>query len=237
VPKLPPSFACRFNLVSASRFICSFIVVRGVRSDGTGLRMSREYIQQGIRSAAEHLCTRQLGYRTELDAMEAERREIAESRFTSLDRKIMREASNPNADFGPRYFEVVRNPTEAGLSETVRLRTQHVSARVSRRSALVTRTNRSTTLRILLLVEAVLADPFQGIGKPELLKYRLARGQSARREHYDLDAALGRVDAEVELTAKAFQKIVFTVRAGLYVKFVLALQVSFIDYRAVQSAF
>ena len=76
------------------------VVVRGVRSDGTGLRMSRDYIQQGIRSAAEHLCTRQLGYRTEPDAMEAERREISESRFTSLDRRIMREASNPNADFG-----------------------------------------------------------------------------------------------------------------------------------------
>ena len=40
--------------------------------------MSREYIQQGIRSAAEHLCTRQIGFRTELDAAEAERREISE---------------------------------------------------------------------------------------------------------------------------------------------------------------
>jgi hypothetical protein len=38
------------------------VVVRGVRSDGDGLRLSRHYIQQGIRSAAEHLCTRQLGY-------------------------------------------------------------------------------------------------------------------------------------------------------------------------------
>src|ERR1700691_5793023 len=93
------------------------VVVRGLRTDGTSLRMSREYIQQGIRSAAEHLCTRQLGYRTELDAAEAERREISESRFTSLDRRIMREASNPNADFGPQYFEVVRNPTESGFSQ------------------------------------------------------------------------------------------------------------------------
>jgi type IV secretory pathway VirD2 relaxase len=107
------------------------VVVRGVRSDGAGLRMSSEYIQQGIRSAAEHLCTRQIGYRTELDAAEAERREISESRFTSLDRRIMREASNPNADFGPQYFEVVRNPTEPGLSETARLRTQHEASRLA----------------------------------------------------------------------------------------------------------
>ena len=107
------------------------VVVRGLRTDGTSLRMSREYIQQGIRSAAEHLCTRQIGFRTELDAAEAERREISESRFTSLDRRIMREASNPNADFGPQYFEVVRNPTEPGLSETARLRTQHEASRLA----------------------------------------------------------------------------------------------------------
>jgi type IV secretory pathway VirD2 relaxase len=76
------------------------VVVRGIRFDGAALRMSRDYIQQGIRSAAEHLCTRQIGFRTEIDAAEAERREISEARFTSLDRRIMREASNPSADFG-----------------------------------------------------------------------------------------------------------------------------------------
>jgi type IV secretory pathway VirD2 relaxase len=107
------------------------VVVRGLRSDGAGLRMSRDYIQQGIRSAAEHLCTRQLGFRTELDAADAERREIPESRFTSLDRRIMREASNPNADFSPEYFTVVRNPTEPGLSETARLRIQHEASRLA----------------------------------------------------------------------------------------------------------
>ncbi len=71
------------------------------------------------------------GYRTEFDAADAERREISESRFTLLDRRILREASNPNADFGPQYFEVVRNPTEASLSETARLRTQHEASRLA----------------------------------------------------------------------------------------------------------
>jgi type IV secretory pathway VirD2 relaxase len=107
------------------------VVVRGMRSHGTALRMSRDYIQQGIRSAAESLCTKQRGYRTELDAAEAERREISESRFTSIDRRIMREASNPSADFGPQYFAVIRNPTEAGLSQTARLRTQYEAARLA----------------------------------------------------------------------------------------------------------
>jgi type IV secretory pathway VirD2 relaxase len=69
--------------------------VRGLRTDGAVLRMSRDYVQQGIRAVAEHLCTCQLGYRTELDAMEAERGEITETRFTSLDRRIVREAASP----------------------------------------------------------------------------------------------------------------------------------------------
>ena len=88
------------------------VVVRGIRSDRAALRMSREYIQRGIRSAAENLCTRQIGYRTELDTLEAERREISEPRFTSLDRRIMREASNPSADFGQysRLFGILLRP-------------------------------------------------------------------------------------------------------------------------------
>jgi toxin YoeB len=46
-------------------------------------------------------------------------------------------------------------------------------------------TNRSIALRILVLVEAVLADPFQGIGKPERLKHQLAGAWSRRitQEH------------------------------------------------------
>jgi hypothetical protein len=107
------------------------VVVRGLRTDGAALRMSREYIQQGIRSVAENVCTKHLGYRTELDAIVGERREISESRFTSLDRRIMREASNPSADFGPQYFAVIRNPTEAGLSETARLSTRHDASRLA----------------------------------------------------------------------------------------------------------
>ena len=41
-------------------------------------------------------------------------------------------------------------------------------------------TDRRVALRVLDLVEAVLRDPFQGIGKPEALKY-LAAGAWSRR--------------------------------------------------------
>jgi toxin YoeB len=41
-------------------------------------------------------------------------------------------------------------------------------------------TDRKTALRVLALVEDVLRDPFDGIGKPEPLKY-LAKGTWSRR--------------------------------------------------------
>ncbi len=107
------------------------IVVRGVRGDGQSLRLSRDYVQQGIRSIAQDLCTRQLGYRTQRDAAEAERREITEERFTSLDRRLLRDAQEISSDLGPSYFAVTRNPIRAGSSETVRLRMNHEVARLA----------------------------------------------------------------------------------------------------------
>src|SRR5579863_8430564 len=53
------------------------VVIRGVRDAGETLRLSRDYVKQGIRGIAADLCTRQLGYRTELDGAEAERCEVA----------------------------------------------------------------------------------------------------------------------------------------------------------------
>ena len=47
------------------------------------------------------------------------------------------------------------------------------------------KTERSTALRVLDLVEAVMRDPFQGLGKPEALRYVLAGCWSRRvsQEH------------------------------------------------------
>jgi toxin YoeB len=46
-------------------------------------------------------------------------------------------------------------------------------------------TDRSTALRVLDLIEAILRDPFRGIGKPEPLRYQLSGAWSRRltREH------------------------------------------------------
>ncbi len=107
------------------------VVVRGIRSDRESLRLSRDYVKHGIRSIAGDLCTRQLGYRTELDAIESERREITEKRFTSIDRRFLRDASDIRSDLGPNYFAVIRNPVQADLSGSARVRTQHEASRLA----------------------------------------------------------------------------------------------------------
>jgi hypothetical protein len=73
------------------------VALRGRTNIGP-LRLDRNYIKQGIRNNAETLCTAQLGFRTELDALEAERREVDAQRITSLDRTIAKHAFGPGAD-------------------------------------------------------------------------------------------------------------------------------------------
>jgi type IV secretory pathway VirD2 relaxase len=107
------------------------VVVRGRRDDGEALRLRRQYVQNGIREIAGDLCTRQLGYRTELDAAEAERREITETRFTSLDRRLRKDSQGVASDAEPQYFAVTRNPLQTGLTETARLHVKHEAARLA----------------------------------------------------------------------------------------------------------
>ena len=107
------------------------VVIRGVRDSGETLRLSREYVQQGIRGIAADLCTRQLGYRTELDGAEAERREVTEKRLTSIDRRLLKDAQEFSPDLGSQHFTVSRNPAQTGLGETARSRTRHDVARLA----------------------------------------------------------------------------------------------------------
>ena len=73
------------------------VALRGVRDDGRGLRLDRDYIKNGIRANAQDAATAQIGYRTQLDALGAQRREIDQKRFTSLDRIL---AVNNQTDNG-----------------------------------------------------------------------------------------------------------------------------------------
>jgi type IV secretory pathway VirD2 relaxase len=101
-------------------------VLRGV-ADGKPLRFAREYVQHGIRQHAEEACTLQLGYRTSLDMEEAERREVAQARFTSLDRILGRARSGEAAS----SFEVSPRPDAAELTEFARAREQRLVARLN----------------------------------------------------------------------------------------------------------
>jgi type IV secretory pathway VirD2 relaxase len=107
------------------------IAIRGVTTACESLRLSRDYVQHGIRGIAEDRCTRQIGHRTEQDSLEAERREITETRFTSLDRRLLKDAQEISSDLEPEYFPVIRNPIQDGLGETARFHTKHEAARLA----------------------------------------------------------------------------------------------------------
>jgi len=80
------------------------VALRGITEDKQPLRLDRNYIRHGIREHAENLVTRQLGYRTILDAEDAERREIQQTRYTSLDRVLNR--NNTETQSGAARTEV-----------------------------------------------------------------------------------------------------------------------------------
>jgi len=103
------------------------IALRGVDQRGKALRLPREYVKSGIRSRAEDLLTKELGHRTIDDAIEAQRREVDQLRFTSLDRGIQRQ--NPaQAD----YFIVRCDPAQPTGGSFSRMREQHLAARLSK---------------------------------------------------------------------------------------------------------
>jgi type IV secretory pathway VirD2 relaxase len=87
------------------------IALRGINDRGEPLRLERDYIRAGIRQHAENLCTAQLGYRTQLDGAEAQRREIDQYRYTSLDRLITRIAVRAD---DPEFLRATIDPEAAG---------------------------------------------------------------------------------------------------------------------------
>jgi hypothetical protein len=90
------------------------VALRGVTTHRKPVRLDRDYVKRGVREVAEEMCNRQMGFRTSFDAVEAERREVGETRFTSLDRTILRNAQ----------------PDERGLVLSQSKLKPHVSARL-----------------------------------------------------------------------------------------------------------
>src|ERR1700726_2503015 len=101
------------------------IAVRGVDDEGRAVRLPREYIRAGLRGRAEEIATEALGYRTPAHAQEAQRREIVQNRYTSLDR-ILQRANDGSSS----HFVVTANPNDEALSESAQLLQKHVAARL-----------------------------------------------------------------------------------------------------------
>ena len=104
------------------------IALRGVGAENRQVRLSRNYIRGGIREVAENLCTSQLGYRTEFDAADAQRKEIQQRRYTSLDRIIQRDADN--AGVADPFFMVTKDPSRAGLGPRISLTERRAAERL-----------------------------------------------------------------------------------------------------------
>jgi hypothetical protein len=96
------------------------VALRGMGATGRPVRLSRDYIREGIRHIAEDYCTRQLGFRTEFDAAEAQRREVRQFRYTSRDRIIHRDAEAGD-HIESQFFIVTKDPSLAGVGPTISL--------------------------------------------------------------------------------------------------------------------
>jgi hypothetical protein len=102
------------------------VALRG-KTEACPLRLGRDYVKHGIRRHAEELCTAQLGFRTELDVLDAERREVGAMHVTSLDRRIAKYA------FGPGGYGIVNlGLLPAPTSDLQRARQAFLAARVRR---------------------------------------------------------------------------------------------------------
>ena len=131
------------------------VALRGISPEGRPLRLSRDYVKQGIREIGEDLCTRQLGYRTELDAAAAQRREVHQHRYTSLDRIIKRDAERTGEADSP-FFTVAMNPSRAGLVRAP-LVEQHTAERLQVLESMgLAETAKSNTWRVRQDFENVL---------------------------------------------------------------------------------
>ena len=124
ISQMETDLGTRFEWVAAAHFNTEHphvhIALRGIGAESRSLRLSRDFIREGIRHITEDLCTRQLGYRTEFDAADAQRREIHQHRYTSLDRIIQRDAERADAAESP-FFTVKKDLSRAGLGPSTSL--------------------------------------------------------------------------------------------------------------------
>ncbi|CAM3661320.1 DUF3363 domain-containing protein [Litorimonas haliclonae] len=70
----------------------SHVVIRGVTETGSTLIIPRDYISHGMREAAEHIATLELGPTTQIDVAKKLALSVRHDRFTSIDRDLLSKA-------------------------------------------------------------------------------------------------------------------------------------------------
>jgi len=68
------------------------LLIRGVRDDGRVLELDREYVSRGVRELSRELIERELGPRTEREALLARERVIERAEWTEIDRALKHRA-------------------------------------------------------------------------------------------------------------------------------------------------
>lgn len=83
----------------------SHIIVRGKDDRGKDLIIAREYLTKGMRERAAEIVSLHLGPKTDAEVQGQLRREVEQERFTSLDRRLLRDQSSEHlvtgADHNP----------------------------------------------------------------------------------------------------------------------------------------
>lgn len=101
------------------------IVLRGRAGNGRGkgqdLMIAPDYMAHGMRTRASELATEWLGPRTELDIQRGLLREVKEARLTSLDRALLRHATQDRVD-------LTRQPNDQQCQTLLRARLQRLEA-------------------------------------------------------------------------------------------------------------
>ncbi|MFT0850311.1 relaxase/mobilization nuclease and DUF3363 domain-containing protein [Achromobacter sp. F4_2707] len=96
------------------------IVLRGRADNGQDLVIAPDYMGHGMRVRAGEIATEWLGPRTELEIAQSLRQEVAQQRFTTLDRSLMRQAVLDRVD-------VLSLNGDAHYQASLRARLQHLA--------------------------------------------------------------------------------------------------------------
>ena len=113
------------------------LLVRGVRDDGRVLTLDRDYVRRGLRELSQEIIERELGPRTEREALLARERAIEREQWTEIDRALKRRAGaerKVSYDHFQSYMEGARVRAEQEMERLQYLERLGLARRIDERS-------------------------------------------------------------------------------------------------------